>query len=179
VFAGAALNLFNRYAHRVTMTNIAQTINVLQCMAVTDGGKMFLTPTYYAYDMMRPHMGAHALTTKVEGRHFEGHPVGLKTKKSVPVLSASASVAGGKILLTVANQSIDSDIEARIELSKSKISAISGRILNADNARDMNSFAAPKTVVPKRFRADVPTPVQEWAHLFPAHSLTALSISVT
>ncbi len=176
VFAGAVLNLFNRYAHRVTMSNIAQTINVLQSLAFTDGRRMFLTPTYHIYDMMRYHMGARALTQEIECPEFEGHPVGLRRKFSVPALSVSASIAGSKVLVTVANQTINQDIEARLELRGAKPGGIVGRALNSATARDQNTFDAPKTIFPKRLKLEPSG--GEIVHTFPAHSFTSLNISL-
>ena len=176
VFAGAALNLFNRHAGRVTMANIAQTINVLQSLAFTDGPRMFLTPTYHVYDMMRYHMGARVLTQELECPEFEGHPIGLKRKFSVPVLSVSTSISGSKVLVTVANQTIDQDIETCIELRGVKAASAVGRVLNSNSARDRNSFDAPKTIFPKRLKLE---PVGgEIVHTFPAHSFTSLNISL-
>lgn len=176
VFAGAVLNLFNQYAHRVTMANIAQTINVLQSLAITDGERMCLTPTYHTYDMMRPHMGAHLLTLDVSCDTYEAHPVGLKQKMAVPEISVSASLLGNKIHMTVANQTPDNDIETRIQLRDVHITAITGRILNATNAHDANTIAAPKTVAPKRLRFDAIE--KEFVHTFPSHSFTALTLTL-
>ena len=176
VFAGAALNLFNRYAHRVTMANIAQTINVLQSVAMTDGERMFLTPTYHIYDMMRSHMGARVLTQDIVCETYEAHPVGLKRKASVPELSASASLQGNKVHVTVANQTPDKDIETTVFLRETKVAAITGRVLNASDARDSNSFDAPKTVIPKRLRFE--TVGNELVHVFPKHSFTALTFTL-
>lgn len=176
VFAGAALNVMNRYAHRVTMANIAQTINVLQCMAVTEGARMFLTPTYYVFDMMRYHMGARLLTQEVECDTYETHPVGLRGKHLSPVLNVSASLAGRKVLVTVANQTVDQDIEARITLSAARIGGIVGRVLHASSPRDVNGFDAPKTVFPKRLKLE--SSGEEIVHVFPAHSFTSLSIAL-
>ena len=176
VFAGATLNLFNRYAHRVTMSNIAQTINVLQSLAVTDGARMVLTPTYHVYDMMRYHMGARLLTEEVECPEFEGHPVGLRKKFAVPGLSVSASISGSKVLVTVANQTIDQDIEARLDLRGAKPGSVVGRVLNSANARDRNTFGGPKTIFPKRLKLEPSG--GEIVHVFPKHSFTSLNISL-
>lgn len=176
VFAGAVLNLFNQYAHRVSMANIAQTINVLQSLAVTDGPRMFLTPTYHVYDMMRFHMGARLLTQQLECPEFEAHPVGLRNKHSVPVLSVSASMAGSKVLVTVANQTVDQDVEVKIRLRGAKIASVVGRALNSSDTRDVNSFDNPKTVFPRRIKPE-PTSGQ-LVHVFPAHSFTALNVTM-
>ena len=176
VFAAAALNLFNRYAHRVTMANIAQTVNVLQCIAVTSKSRMYVTPTYHVFDMMRPHMGARVLTDEIECPEFEARPIGLKRKCPVPALSSSASVSGKRICLTVANQTVDQDVTTRIGLHGAKIGAVAGRVLHAGNPRAANTFEAPKTVFPKRLKLEGSP--EELVHTFPAHSFTALSISL-
>ena len=176
VFAGAALNLFNRYAHRITMTNIAQTINVLQSIAITDGGKMCLTPTYHVFDMMRPHMGATLLTDELECPEFETHPAGMRRKCNVPALSISTSISGKKVFLTVANQSVDRDVEARVTLQDAGLAGATCRVLNAIDPRDGNTYDAPKTVVPKRVKLDAVE--GEIVHVFPAHSFTTFRLSI-
>ena len=55
VFAGIMLNIFNNHAERVKMANIAQTVNVLQAMILTDGADMLLTPTYHTFDLYTVH----------------------------------------------------------------------------------------------------------------------------
>ncbi len=176
LFAAAALNLFNRYAHRVTMTNIAQTINVLQCIAATAGAKMHLTPTYHVFDMMRPHMGARLLTQEVESPGFETHPVGLKQKHAVPYLNVSASLSGKKVFLTVVNQSIDQDVEATLELRGASPANISGKVLHAEDPRAVNTYDTPKNVAPKRLKlGEVKKAI---VHTFPAHSFTTLTATM-
>ncbi len=176
VFAGACLNLFNNHAHRITMANIAQTINVLQCVALTRTGEMCLTPTYYVYDMMRYHMGARSLTHELECPSFEAHPVGLRRKHSVPELSVSASISRKKIHVTVANQTTDKDIEARIDLRGARVGAMIGRVLNSDHPADANTFEHPKTIFPRRIRRD--SEAGDIVQVFPAHSLTSLSLTL-
>ena len=176
LLAGAALNCFNRWAHRVTMANLAQTINVLQCLAMTDGGKMFLTPTYYIFELMRGHMGAQLLTQEVECPFYEAHPIGFSGKRSVPVLSVSASLSGKRLLLSVVNQSLMDDVEARIELCEAKFGAVAGRILHSEDPHDQNSFKDTKKVVPRRLKIEAGP--EGLVHTFPAHSFTALSIAV-
>ncbi len=176
LLAGAVLNCFNRRAHRVTMANLAQTVNVLQCLAMTDGAKMFLTPTYHVFDMMRPHMGAELLTQAVECPAYEAHPIGMREKRNVPVLSVSASRAGTKILVSVVNQSLNDDIETLIQVRDAKIGAVSGRILTAKDPREHNTFKNPKAVEPKRIKAE---PLKgELTHVFPRYSLTVLSLAL-
>ena len=44
--AALTLNIFNKHSDRILMANIAQTVNVLQAMILTDAEKMVLTPTF-------------------------------------------------------------------------------------------------------------------------------------
>lgn len=176
VFAGAALNLFNRWSHRVTMANIAQTINVLQCMAVTNGDSLYLTPTYHVFDMMRRHMGAVLLTQELEAPTYEAHPIGLSAKHGIPMLSASASISGKRVHLTVANQTATTDIETRIVLRNAAIASVAGRMLDSSNPRDVNTFENPKRVSARRVKVDLVK--KELVVTFPKHSFTALSITL-
>ena len=104
--AALSLNIFNNHADRLVMANIAQMVNVLQAMILTEGDQMVLTPTYHVFHMYRPHMDAKLLETAV---FADGVADGLKQ------VTASASVKDGKITLTAANLSADE--EAEIELT--------------------------------------------------------------
>ena len=64
--AANTLDIFNRHADKVVMANIAQTINVLQAMILTEGEQMLVTPTGYVYEMYAPHQGAKALRLRIE-----------------------------------------------------------------------------------------------------------------
>ena len=61
VAAGLTLNIFHKHSDRVRMANIAQTVNVLQAVVLTEGEKMALTPTYHVFDMFKVHQDADAL----------------------------------------------------------------------------------------------------------------------
>ncbi len=96
--AGVTLNIFNRHCARVKMANIAQTINVLQAMALTEGEKMLLTPTYHVFELYQGHQDALLLPCDLDSAEysFEGN--------SIPQLSASVSRQGdGDVLLTLCN----------------------------------------------------------------------------
>ena len=104
--AALSLNIFNRHADRIVMANIAQMVNVLQAMILTDGEQMVLTPTYHVFHMYRPHMDAQLLDTAVFADEMA---------KGLKQVTASASVKDGKVTLTAANLSPDE--EAEIELA--------------------------------------------------------------
>jgi len=177
LLAASVLNLFNRWAHRVSMANIAQTVNVLQCLAMTNGVKMFLTPTYYVFDMMRPHMNGKRVTQQVECDNYEAHPVGEKEKASVSLLDVSASRSGKRLHLTVVNRSLDQDIETEIEVKDLNIKTASGSLLHAESPQSANTFEQPRSVRNKRFKlqAEASKPL---IHVFPAHSVTAIALTL-
>ncbi len=121
--ASITLDIFNRRCDRVFMANIAQTVNVLQAIILTEGDKMVLTPTYHVFDLYTGHMDARELDCYVEAEN-----VGLG-KETLPQITASASEKDGAITLTLSNVSADSPAEVEIGLRDEEIAGAKGRIL--------------------------------------------------
>jgi alpha-N-arabinofuranosidase len=146
VIAAANFNIFHKYADRVRMTAIAQTINVLQAMILTDGPKMVLTPTYHVFHMYIPFQGATSL------------PVDLKTpsyrygKTSVPEVTVSAArVASGDIDVALVNLDPDHSARVSVTIAGAKPQQVSGSILTASAMDAHNTFDAPDAVHPVAF----------------------------
>ncbi|MBC7260472.1 MAG: alpha-N-arabinofuranosidase, partial [Chloroflexi bacterium] len=110
--AALTLNTFNNHADKVVMANIAQTINVLQAVILTEEEKMLVTPTGYVYEMYVPHQGANAVRTLVEAPtlHFGSEA------KQVPNLSVSASLRGKHLVMTLVNTHASEPLEVEIRL---------------------------------------------------------------
>ena len=108
--AAMSLDIFNRHADTVVMTNIAQTINVLQAMILTDGPDMVLTPTYHVYDLYSDHQGGDSIRTLVSG------PSIATEKGKVPQISGSASVKGSTLTVTLVNASATEATETSVRL---------------------------------------------------------------
>jgi alpha-N-arabinofuranosidase len=133
--AGIHLNIFNNAAERVRIANIAQTINVLQAVILTEGAKMLLTPTYHVFDMYKVHQDAAKLPVFLECDNYS------LQKNSIPAVSASASIdAGNRIHVSLCN--IDPNKEQKINLELRGISpkSVSGQIITSDTIQDYNSF---------------------------------------
>ncbi len=203
LLAASVLNLLNRWSHRITMANIAQTINVLQCLAMTQGDRMFLTPTYHVFDMMRPHMGARALTHETDSPTYStqtGAQCGSKSpieggaaKRramsglgghegpgdacNVPLLDTSVSLVGKKILLTVVNRSLDADLETMIQVRELRVASVSAKVMAAADPHEANSFAVPSAVTSRRTKVEA-VEGGGIVHVFPRHSLTSLTITL-
>lgn len=144
----AALNLhiFQAHADRVTMAAIAQTVNVLQAMILTDHEKLVLTPTYHVFEMLKVHQGATLLPLSVES---PGYTYG---GKSIPACSASASRdASGRVHLSFVNCQPNQALPLTIGLHGLNATTVSGRVLTAAAADAHNTFAAPHTLEPATF----------------------------
>jgi alpha-N-arabinofuranosidase len=98
VIAGMTLNIFNRHADRVRMANLAQMVNVIQSLILTDGSRMVVTPTYHVFDMYKVHQGARLIPVEVRAPQY------VEGEVQLPSLEVSASKdAAGMLHLTIVN----------------------------------------------------------------------------
>jgi alpha-N-arabinofuranosidase len=146
--AGSTLNIFNNSCERVYMANIAQTINVLQAMALTDGEKMLLTPTYHVFEMYKAHQDATLLPINLTCETYRHGDA------AIPALSASASRdAQGKVCLSLCNLDPVQDRRLSCELRGMQITRMTGRVLTAEAINAHNTFDQPTAVKPVTFNA--------------------------
>lgn len=146
----AALNfhIFHENADIVAMTNIAQMVDVLQAMILTDGPDMVLTPTYHAYHMHKAFMGATALPVSFESPDYTLGDV------TVPAVSVSAAVtAEGATVVSLVNA--DAKEAHRVSFGAKGASAATGRQLTGDGLDDHNTFDDPERVTPVDVTASV------------------------
>ncbi|MBN1867480.1 alpha-N-arabinofuranosidase [Candidatus Sumerlaeota bacterium] len=144
--ASTTLDVFNRRCDRVKMANIAQTVNVLQAMVLTQNEKMLVTPSYRVFEMYRVHHDATLLPLDLECAPY-GH-----AGASIPSLSASASRdAEGKVHLTVSNLDPNRTAEIECHVRGAEVRDVSGRVLTADAMNARNTFDAPDAVRPAPF----------------------------
>ncbi|MES2202616.1 MAG: alpha-L-arabinofuranosidase C-terminal domain-containing protein [candidate division FCPU426 bacterium] len=146
VSAAVVLNTFNNHADRVKMANIAQTINVLQAMILTDGAKILLTPSYHVFDLYSAHQGARLVPT--EFKEARGYRFG---KHAMPALSASASLdAAGCLNLSLANPDPSKEMSLEIDLKGYRAGKASVQVLSGPKMSSHNSFNGPEAVRPSR-----------------------------
>ncbi|GAA0529488.1 alpha-L-arabinofuranosidase C-terminal domain-containing protein [Rhizomicrobium palustre] len=144
--AAANLNIFHKHADRVTMTSIAQTINVLQAMILTDGPKMVKTPTYWAFYMYKPFQDATSLPVDIKSGTYSYGGV------TIPQVSASAAKAkDGSIVIGLANLDPHKPASIAAALDGVKGTVVSGQILTGDAMDAHNSFEKPDVVHPVAF----------------------------
>ncbi|GLI96835.1 alpha-L-arabinofuranosidase [Sphingobium sp. BS19] len=144
--ASIHLDIFARHADRVKMSAIAQMVNVLQAMILTDGKKMVLTPTYHVFEMYKPYMDATVLPIEVKSPWYN------KDKWAMPSVSASAvRDKAGKVHVGLSNLDPNKAVTVTTTLAGITASGVSGRILTAPEMNALNSFDAPNAVAPVAF----------------------------
>jgi alpha-N-arabinofuranosidase len=144
VLSALNLNIFARHADRVRMANIAQMINVLQAMIVTDKEKMVLTPTYHVFRMYTPFQDATSVPVTFDAGVYTNGDIRL------PRLDAIAGKdASGKLWLAVTNLDPEKPVEIEAGLAGMQVKSATGETLTAPKVDSVNSFEAPNTVVPK------------------------------
>jgi len=146
ILAGINLNIFNNHCDRVKMANLAQTVNVLQAVILTDNDKMLLTPTYWVYYLYKVHQDATMLPVFLTSDTYE------LNGKRIDAINVSASKdASGKIHITLVN--IDPNKAQAIDTELRGFSAkkVSGKILTSAKINDYNTFDKPNTVSVKDF----------------------------
>ncbi len=146
VSAGIFLNAFNNHCRRVKMANIAQTVNVLQAMVLTDGDKMILTPTYHVFEMFKVHHDATLLPVELKCGDYE------YGGESVPAINVSVSRdKSGRVHLSLCNLDPVNSRELSCKLQGLQAKRVGGRVLTAQVITAHNTFDRPDTVKPAKF----------------------------
>jgi alpha-N-arabinofuranosidase len=144
VIAGLSLNIFQNHAARVRMANLAQMVNVLQSLILTEREKMLLTPTYHVFDLYQAHQGATLLPSEVTA------PELVSGDAKFPSISASASrTADGKITLSVVNLDAADGRKIEIDLDGARVRAARGRVITAQAMDARPAFGAADPLVPR------------------------------
>ena len=147
MIAGMNLNIFNNHADRVKMANLAQTVNVLQAVILTEDNKMLLTPTYYVMKMYNVHQDAQLIPTSFNAPKY------VFNGQELPAVNLSASKnAKGVVHVSLVN--IDSKKEniVRLNLEELGLKKFTGEILTSKAIQDHNTFESPNKIIPKEFK---------------------------
>jgi alpha-N-arabinofuranosidase len=148
IVAAVNFNIFHKYADRVRMTAIAQTVNVLQAMILTDGPKMVLTPTYHAFHMYRPFQDAISLPVEIKTEEYK------YSQWSVPQVSASAAkTKDGSIVIGLVNLNPHKAATVSAVIAGAKTTQIKGQLLTAEAMDAHNTFENQNGIHPVVFNA--------------------------
>ncbi len=173
--AAITLDTFNRHADKVVMGNIAQTINVLQAMVLTDGERMLVTPTYHVYDMYQAHQGGQSVRALFDDDEISF--AGDEGERRLARLSGSASVKDDRVTLSVVNASVNSEAEVMIRLRGGSAESANARVLTHADIRAHNTFDAPHTLSPRS--AEVESQRDGIHCTLPPASVSTLSIALS
>ncbi len=147
--AGVSLNIFNKHCDRVQMTCIAQMVNVLQSVILTEGPKMILTPTYHVFHMYKHHQDADLVDSYIEGNKT----IGLEEEYQVPLLSESVSVdADGYVNVTISNLSVTEEAPVEMVFAQLRPEKVEAAILR-EEMHAHNTFEEPEKVKEEAFDA--------------------------
>ncbi len=147
MIAGMNLNIFNNHADRVKMANLAQAVNVLQAVILTDKEKMILTPTYHVMNMYKVHQDATLIPLSFES------PMYTYNGESLPALTVSASKdAEEKVHISFTNIDTKNGTAISIDLSELGLKNMTGSLLSSENLQDHNSFENPNKIEPENFK---------------------------
>ena len=148
VLAALNLNIFARRSERVRMANIAQMVNVLQAMILTQDERMLLTPTYHVFRMYVPFQQAQLLPLQIDaGRWNEGD---LELPR---VDGIAARAVDGQVLLALTNLHPDREASLDIEIDDETLRWVAAETLSAPAVDSVNTFEAPDTVAPRALPA--------------------------
>ena len=141
MIAGLTLNIFNNHCDRVRMANLAQCINVLQSVILTNEERMILTPTYYVMEMYNVHQNALMIPIEVDSKDY------ILEGKKLKAISASASMdKNGAVHISLVNIDADNQQEVDINLGNLHVKNVSGRVLYSDKLQDHNTFDNPDKI---------------------------------
>jgi len=174
VLAGLTLDTFNRHADKVAMANVAQLVNCLQSLFLAHEDKFCVTPTYHVFDLYSAHQGAQSVRAVVAAP--ENHYTRNGAAASMRGLSASASVNGNRLTLTVTNPSFDRAREVEIALRGGNARSAAAVTLAAADPHAHNSFAEPRAVEPQA--ASVTLNGNVLVHAFPPASVTRITVEL-
>jgi alpha-N-arabinofuranosidase len=146
LIAATTLNIFNNNCDRVKMANLAQTINVLQALILTDKEKMLLTPTYHVFDLYKVHQDATWLPIQINTPDYVLGDI------KIPAVNASASRdKNGVIHISLVNLDPSKKITVTVGMSNINWQLVEGQQLTSPSFTDHNTFEKPNTVVPQKF----------------------------
>ncbi len=147
MIAGATLNIFNNHADRVKMANLAQAVNVLQAVILTEGEKMILTPTYHVMKMYAVHQDADLLPVS-----FSDEVTYRFGEEELPAISVSASRdASGTVHISLVNIAAYESHQVSLALEGVDAGNVSAQILVSDELQDYNDFDSPDKISPQSF----------------------------
>lgn len=146
LIAGTTLNIFNNHCDRVKMAELAQTVNVLQALILTDKEKILLTPTYHVFDLYKVHHDAQLLPVKFTSPDY------VMENEKLPAINISASRdSSGAVHISLVNLDPSKKISINTTLNGIQWKTVTGQILTSSKLTDINTFDNPDKLHIEKF----------------------------
>jgi alpha-N-arabinofuranosidase len=146
MIAGLNFKIFNNHSDRVKMANLAQCINVLQAVILTNEEKLILTPTYHVMEMYNVHQDAALIPMEITSNDYS-----LGDKKLKAVSASASKDKNGVVHISMTNIDAHTAQDITIDISSLNVKTVTGRILQSAKLQDHNSFDDPNKVKPAVF----------------------------
>ncbi len=172
--AALTLDIFNRHADKIVMANIAQTINVLQAMVLTDGARIVTTPTYHVYAMYTAHQGGQAVRALIQSKDMTWADADADARGTIVQLAGSVSLRDGTLTASLVNTHAEEPLVVALTLYGGNGTIETRSTLASNSIRAHNTFDTPNLVTP---RIEHPDEAVNGARVvLPPASVTVLSI---
>jgi alpha-N-arabinofuranosidase len=160
------LDIFHRNCDMIDLACVAQTVNVLNSLILTEGEHTILTPNYYVFDLYKPHREANLLEIQIETEK-----IGVEEDRKIDRVYALASEKDGIITVNVVNTHMTENTSITIELMEG-CEYLSGQVLKGETPDSYNSVEHPSAIVPVRAQQPHPAGNKQWEIVLPAASVT-------
>ena len=168
-------DIFNRHADKMAMANVAQTINCLHSLFAAVEDRYARTPTYYAFEMYRPHMGARLVPMRVQAPELSVEVLAGTAK--LAGIQGSASIRDKRLCVTLTNPSLDASVSTAIRLDGGgRVSEGRGRLLTHAEITATNTFDQPDNVALRDLSVEVH--VDAARVVIPKHAVVALELLI-
>lgn len=137
IVAALTLNIFNKHADKIIMANIAQTVNVLQSVILTDGEKMVKTPTYYVFKMYKEHQNNTLIGSYITSENIESKND--RNKQFPQLIESTSTDENGTIYSTITNTSSVKSAKIKCQIADTKVDSIYAEIISGE-CHDKNDF---------------------------------------
>jgi len=170
LIAATTFDIFHKHADRVKMANIAQAVNVLQAMILTEDDKMVLTPTYHIFNMYKVHQDATYIPVLLQSEDYK------YGEESIPAISGTASKKDGKINISLSNLNPNENKTMEVDVEGGNLSnVINASLLTAPKINSVNTFDNPEVVKPVDF-SDYKLKKETLTVTLPPHSVVTLQL---
>jgi len=143
IIAASTLNIFNNYSHRIKMANLAQTVNVLQSLILTEREKMLLTPTYHVFNLFKVHQDAKLLPMRINSGMY-----GFDNESLYQINGSASKDASGRIHVSLVNIDPRNTVTTKLIVNGPAIRNIKVDLITSESYTDHNTFASPDNIVP-------------------------------